>query len=90
MSLASTVSRVSDPDLKLAQQRIFGANVRALRKTVGISQERLAQVAGLDRAYVGHVENGRRNLSLNAMWQLARALDVTPAAFFNPTTESES
>ena len=81
---------MSDPDLKLAQQRIFGANVRALRKTVGISQERLAQVAGLDRAYVGHVENGRRNLSLNAMWQLARALDVTPAAFFNPTTESES
>ena len=72
-----------DPDQKLDQQRAFGDNVRALRKSVGLSQENLARVAGLDRAYVGHVENGRRNLSLNAMWQLARALEVSPAAFFD-------
>lgn len=76
--------------MKLAQQRTFGANVRALRKDLGLSQERLAQVAGLDRAYVGHVENGRRNLSLNAMWQLAHALKVTPAAFFATPTNPES
>lgn len=72
-----------DSDQKLDQQRAFGSSVRALRRSVGLSQENLARKAELDRAYVGHVENGRRNLSLNAMWQLARALDTTPAAFFS-------
>ncbi|MBB2924100.1 helix-turn-helix domain-containing protein [Cellulomonas cellasea] len=75
---------IADDELKLSQQRAFGARVRAIRKTVGLSQERLASAAGLDRAYVGHVENGRRNISLNAMWQLARALDTSPDAFFGP------
>lgn len=80
--LESNVRPVLDPELKSANQRSFGLGVRAARKEVGISQEKLAALAGLDRAYVGHVENGRRNISLNAMWQLAYALNVTPAYFF--------
>lgn len=36
----------------------------------------------MERAYVGHLENGRRNISLHTMWQLADALRVTPADFF--------
>lgn len=55
----------------------------------GFTQEGLAAAAGLDRGYVGGVENGRRNISLNAMWKLARAIGVTPAAFFATTAEKE-
>lgn len=70
-----------------ADQSAFGASVRAVRKDAGFTQEGLAAAAGLDRGYVGGVENGRRNISLNAMWKLARAIGVTPAAFFPSTDE---
>ncbi|MGW6128991.1 helix-turn-helix domain-containing protein [Cellulomonas sp. NPDC055163] len=45
-------------------------------------------VTGLDRAYVGHVENGRRSFSLGSMWQLARALGTSPGAFLTATQGS--
>lgn len=77
-----TFLRVQDPDPHASQRLAFGANLRLIRKEAGWSQEYLAGVAGLARAYVGHVENGRRNVSLHTMWQLANALGVTPAAFF--------
>lgn len=51
-----------------------------------MSQELLGHVAGLQRAYVGHLENGRRNISLHTMWQLADALHVTPMEFFRDAT----
>ncbi|MFS0699579.1 helix-turn-helix domain-containing protein [Cellulomonas sp. 179-A 4D5 NHS] len=79
----------SAAESQLAQRRAFGANLRALRKEVGVSQERLAQLANMDRAYVGHVENGRRNISLHAMWQLAAALRVSPALFFRQPSGAE-
>ena len=40
----------------------FGINVRALREKQEISQERLAEIADLDRTYVGGLERGERNL----------------------------
>ncbi|KQR17262.1 helix-turn-helix domain-containing protein [Cellulomonas sp. Leaf334] len=71
-----------DPDRQLAQRQAFGARLRALRAKAELSQEELAHAADLDRTYVNAVENGRRNLSLHAMWQFADALSVTPEAFF--------
>jgi transcriptional regulator with XRE-family HTH domain len=56
--------------------------VRSSRISAGWSQERLADEAGLHRTYVGGVERGERNLSLDAIWQLAAALDLSPADFF--------
>jgi transcriptional regulator with XRE-family HTH domain len=53
-----------------------------------MTQEELAHAAGLDRTYIGQVENGRRNLSLKAVWQLADALGVSPRAFF-PVREDD-
>jgi transcriptional regulator with XRE-family HTH domain len=57
----------------------FGEHIRALRKGAGLSQEELANVAGLHRTYVGAVERGEKNVSLLNIVQLARALRVTPA-----------
>lgn len=84
----SYVSQVPETNVN-ADQRTFGDNVRAVRKQAGFTQEGLAAAAGLDRGYVGGVENGRRNISLNAMWKLARAIGVTPAAFFATTADEE-
>jgi transcriptional regulator with XRE-family HTH domain len=52
----------------------FGTAVRARRLAIGISQEELASRAGLHRTYVGDVERGVRNISLNNIRRLAAAL----------------
>ena len=41
-----------------------GNRIRELRKTLGISQEKLAEIAGIDRTYLASVENGKRNISI--------------------------
>lgn len=56
----------------------FAAAVRARRHELGLSQEALAERAGLHRTYVGGVERGERNLTLTSIVRLARALDITP------------
>jgi len=58
----------------------FGNRVRELRKKKGLSQEGLALESGLDRSYVGGVERGERNISLENIEKLARALGVPPAS----------
>ena len=52
----------------------FAANMRAMRKARGMSQEELADVAGLHRTYVGAIERGERNVSIDNMERLAAAL----------------
>lgn len=59
-------------DVKIA----FGRRLRQLRHAKGWSQEHLAIVVGLDRSYVGSVERGERNVSLENIWRLAHALQV--------------
>jgi transcriptional regulator with XRE-family HTH domain len=56
-----------------ARQRL-AANIRAMRKKLGISQEELADLAGLHRTYVGSIERGERNVSIDNIERLARAL----------------
>ena len=58
---------------------LFGAEIRKLRLKRNLSQERLAELAGLHRNYVGMVERGECNTSLIAVVALARVLNVKPA-----------
>lgn len=60
-------------------QRIVGRNVRQARKAAGLSQEALADSAGIDRTYVSGVERGVRNPTVTILDRLAKALGVTPA-----------
>ena len=57
----------------------FGARVRYERERAGISQETLADLAGLHRTYLGGVERGERNIGLLNLVRLARALKITPS-----------
>ena len=55
----------------------FGSKLRKVREKQGISQEKLAELAGLHRTYVSSVERGQRNISLVNIEKLAVALGVT-------------
>lgn len=57
----------------------FGKKLREIRTRAGMSQERLAELAGLHRTYVSSVERGERNISLLNIESLARALRVPMA-----------
>ena len=60
----------------------FGARLRQLRDERGYSQEELAERAGLHRNYVGGVERGERNVALENIVKLAKALAVKPGDLF--------
>ncbi len=59
---------------------IFGETVRELRESHGWSQEQFAVEAGLHRTYVGSVERGERNITLNSTWRIAEALDMSASS----------
>jgi transcriptional regulator with XRE-family HTH domain len=60
-------------------RQLFSQNVRKARLAKGLSQEDLAELASLHRNYVGGVERGERNISIDNMEKLARALSTTIA-----------
>ena len=60
----------------------FGNRIRELRRGQGVSQERLAELAGLDRTYVGGIERGERNPSLKNIAKIAAALRVPIKVLF--------
>lgn len=53
-----------------------GLNIRKIREEHGISQERLAALADLHRAYVGQIERGEKNIGLKNLQKIAKALGV--------------
>ena len=59
-----------------AARKVFAANLRRSREELGISQERLADIAGVHRTYVGTVERGECNISIDNMERLAAAVGV--------------
>lgn len=59
-------------------REIFAANIKRLRKERGMSQEDLAFESGLHRTYISGIERGIRNVSLDNIGVLARALKVAP------------
>ena len=66
----------------------FGKRVREVRLSVDISQEELAHRSGLDRSYVGQVERGERNLTLENIFRIAEGLGVPPAKLVVELNES--
>lgn len=56
----------------------FGRNLRAIRKSKGFSQERLAHETGIDRSYLGKIERGEVNITIEKIYLLADHLQCSP------------
>jgi len=69
-------------------KQFFGDRVRELRKSHGWSQEEFALRVNLDRSYVGGVERGERNISLQNICLIAEALQVSPITLFEKWPQS--
>jgi transcriptional regulator with XRE-family HTH domain len=54
----------------------FGSRIRELRLLKGLSQEDLADLAGLHRTYIGGIERGERNVAFLNIVRLAKALEI--------------
>src|SRR5712671_2598958 len=67
----------------------FASAVKAWRSRLGISQEELAGRAGLHRTYVSDIERGARNLSLESIEKLARALETSVSSLFSSASSAE-
>ncbi len=69
---------------------LFAHNLRQLREMKKISQEHLADIAGLHRTYVSSVERGERNITVDSMEKLAEALNVDIRELLKPNNETAS
>jgi len=61
----------------------FGERVRQIRKEKGLSQEVFADLAGIDRSYMGHIERGDQNITLTKIFQIAKALEIPICQLFD-------
>lgn len=68
-------------------RRLFAKRLRQIRQVKGLSQEALADLAGLHRTYVGSVERSERNVSIDNMERLAKALEVDIAELLRDESE---
>lgn len=61
---------------------VVGQRIRTLRNEQGLSQEKLALKADIDRTYLAGAEQGKRNISLKSLDKIVSALDVSFEEFF--------
>jgi len=67
---------------------VVGSNLRRLRTRRGLSLERLAQLSGVSRAMLGQIELGQSAPTINVLWKIARALEVTFSALISARTQT--
>ena len=60
----------------------FGSRIKFLRTQAGFSQEKLAELTGFHRTYIGLVENGKRNISLKKIEVFAKCFQVQISDLF--------
>jgi len=64
------------------QLELFGRRVRAVRKAAKLTQEQIAEKAGVTPNFLGYIERGKKQPSLNLVFALARALNVPVETLF--------
>lgn len=65
-------------------QRNIGRNLRAYREARGLSQEAFAEVLEIHRTYMGGIERGERNLTLQTVERIAAQIDTDPLVLLRP------
>lgn len=60
----------------------IGERIRELRNEKKLSQEKLAFDSNIDRTYMSHLENGRKNVSVETLEKIIKSLDTDFSSFF--------
>ncbi|MFC5603795.1 helix-turn-helix domain-containing protein [Sporosarcina koreensis] len=63
--------------------RLVGEHLRMIRESKGMNQEQLAEKAGIARARISEIENGKGNATLGTLAKVMEALEITPMEIFN-------
>lgn len=58
-------------------RKVLGENIRTHRRNVGLSQEKLAEKSDLHRNYIGDIERGEENVSVDTLIRIATSLNVS-------------
>ncbi|MCJ9729475.1 helix-turn-helix domain-containing protein [Bradyrhizobium sp. PRIMUS42] len=69
-------------------RRLVGGNVKRLRMAAGITQAELADLVGVDRAYISGLEQGNRNATIVSLWHVAQALETPIRLLFDESKKS--
>ena len=78
-------------DNEIKQRRIsFGKSMKKLRNIAKISQEKLADIAGLDRKTISRIENGHLSPSMDNLWAIADALNLEAHELLKPMSRIKS
>lgn len=88
-SLSIFISCISTPTLKrevivlmIKINAFVGERIKSLRKSKGLTQANLGEQVDLPQPYIGGIEKGERNISLETLQKLIEALDITPEELF--------
>lgn len=76
--------------LKNIDYSAVGRKIREQRKALNITQEELAEMCGVSPSYIGHIERGSRNLSMNTAVQLCSVLNLRLDFLFLDSAEDSS
>ncbi|MCO6055557.1 helix-turn-helix domain-containing protein [Pseudomonas sp. MOB-449] len=68
--------------------KALGKNIRAQRKAVGLSQDVLALSCKVDRSYMGRIERGEVNITVEKLYRIASTLGCEPRTLLPPMSES--
>jgi transcriptional regulator with XRE-family HTH domain len=71
-------------------RKLVGYNLRRIRVGQDVSQEQLAFDAGVDRSYLGGIERGEENPSVDTLEKIAAILTVEIRDFFDPMNDGET
>ena len=85
-TMSAQSARTSTPSAGL--RNVLGDGLRVIRRRANISQERLAEEAGFHRSYVGSVERGVANVSIDDLQTLAKVLNVDVGEMFEAAANS--
>jgi transcriptional regulator with XRE-family HTH domain len=66
-------------------RKVVGNNLRDLRNERGLTQEKLSALSGVDQGYIGTLERGRVNVSVDTLDKISKALKIKTVEFFRVT-----
>ena len=70
--------------------KIIGQRIRNYRTQIGLSQEKLAELAGCHPTYIGQLERGEKNATLESVEKIASAMDISLSELFDKLGKSGS